>query len=225
MNMETLCTLTRRIGLGLLLLVWVALLTPVSLTGQETLTVHNGNATNGFVPIYGYWCDAYQKSEMVYPAAELSVMSSGEISQLTFYTVSNPSAWGGTFQVFLKEVNYTQINAFQGDSGASIVYEGALNASNSQVVVNFTQPFVYQGGNLLIGIYRTVSANYSSASFYGETVNGASVQGYNSSSLNSVTATQRNFLPKTTFSYVIANKPKNLTAMKPLCRGRHPTRM
>lgn len=212
MNMETLCTLTRRIGLGLLLLVWVALLTPVSLTGQETLTVHNGNTTNEFVPIYGYWCDAYQKSEMVYPAAELSVMSSGEISQLTFYTVSNPSEWGGTFQVFLKEVNYTQINAFQGNSGASIVYEGALNASNSQVVVNFTQPYVYQGGNLLIGVYRTVSAKYSSASFYGETVNGASVQGYSSNGLNSVTATQRNFLPKTTFSYVIANKPKNLTA-------------
>jgi hypothetical protein len=36
------------------------------------LTVHDGSATSGYVPVYGFYCDSYLKSEMVYPAAELS---------------------------------------------------------------------------------------------------------------------------------------------------------
>ena len=71
------------------------------------------------------------------------------------------------------------------------------------MVVNFTQNYTYHGGNLLVGFYLTSTGNYKSASFYGQSVSDASVQGYSYSSLSDITATQRNFIPKTTFAYTI----------------------
>ena len=197
----------------------MAFLVPMSVMGQETLTVHNGSTTNEYVPIYGYWCDAYQKCEMVYPASELAVMNGGEISQLIFYANSSSTSWGGSFQVFLKEVDFTTISAFQGNSDATVVYQGTLNVSNSQAVVNFSQNYTYNGGNLLIGVYRTTKGSYTGCSFYGENMSGASVQGYNSSDINSVSPTQRNFLPKTTFTYEYGNNPKNLTSSNVTAHG------
>lgn len=218
MKTKALQHLTSRNRLALLLLL-AAFLVPMSVMGQETLTVHNGSTTNGYVPIYGYWCDAYQKCEMVYPAAELSAMNGSEINKLQFYTEANPNNWNGSFQVFLKEVDFTSISSYQGNSGATIVYEGTLNVSSQQVIVNFAQNYAYNGGNLLIGVYRTAPDSYSSCNFYGETVSGASVQGYSNSGLSSVSATQRNFLPKATFTYEYGNKPKNLTATNVTSHG------
>ena len=40
----------------------------------EQLTVHDSTATNGYVPVYGFYADAYLKCEMVYPASELTDM-------------------------------------------------------------------------------------------------------------------------------------------------------
>ncbi|MCR4812637.1 MAG: choice-of-anchor J domain-containing protein [Bacteroidales bacterium] len=69
------------------------------------------------------------------------------------------------------------------------------------MLVTFNTSFLYSGGNLLVGIYQTVDgASYSSCSWYGQTASGASVQGH-ASALNSITASQQNFIPKTTFYF------------------------
>lgn len=176
-------------------------ITPAGDDGE--LTVHNGTSTNSYVPLYGYWADAYNKCEMVYPAAELSNMTGGTISQLAFYASNTSVSWGSArFQVFMKEVSSSTISAYTGTSGATVVYEGTLNVANGMMVISFSTPYDYNGGNLLIGLYEISTGSYSSVDWYGEAVTGACVQGYNSSSLSSVSATQRNFLPKTTFTYV-----------------------
>ena len=38
----------------------------------DELTVHDGTATNGYVPVYGFYADAYLKAEYVIPAADLA---------------------------------------------------------------------------------------------------------------------------------------------------------
>ena len=166
------------------------------------LTVHDGSATNGYVPVYGFYADAYLKSEFVMPATELADMAGGKINSMKFY-LSTPAQdpWASTFQVFLKEVAETEISAFSGTDGATVVYEGTLNGTDSEMEITFTTPYQYNGGNLLIGVYNITTGNYKSASFLGEQVTGASVQGYSYSSLNDVSPTQRNFIPKTTFTY------------------------
>ena len=189
--------------------------------GQEELTVYeNATATSTQVPVHGTWTDAYLKCEFVIPADQLEDMDGGTISQMTFYlTTPAGAAWTGTFQVFLMEVDNTTISAYYGPDNATVVYEGSLDATQSTMDVEFNESYTYGGGNLLIGVYQIVKGNYKTATFAGESISGASVQGYSGSSLDAVTVNQRNFIPKTKFTYTpdsgggpVCEKPTDITA-------------
>lgn len=183
---------------------------------QETLTVYEGDANSNTVPAYMFYFDDFTRSQMVIPAADLDVMTGGTISAITFYTdqtaaYTSPS----TADVYLMEVDYTSISAFE--PKANVNFTGNLSvADDGTLTIQFTTPYVYSGGNLLIGIENTTDAGYKNVKFYGQTVTGASVAGYNANSLANVTASQKNFIAKTTFTYtpgggVIVPKPTNLT--------------
>ena len=206
--------------LSLLLLVVAAFTTA---TAQQELTVYDGTGSNGYVPTYmGYW-DDFTRSQYVIPAADLAEMNGATISALTFYTTTQnvPYTSVSTADVYLMEVDYTAISAFEPKANATIVYQGTVSivtneaGDGGEMTIEFATPYVYGGGNLLIGMENTTDAGYKFMYFYGQTVDGASVAGYNSSSLDNVTATQRNFIPKTTFTYVasggvVVPKPTNL---------------
>ena len=174
-----------------------------SLTDQ-TSDFADGTVTNSNVPVHGTWADAYLRAQMVYPAEMLSDINTASISSMTFY-LSSPAtaAWTGTFQVKVKEIESATLTGFQDMSAAATVYTGTLDATAPTMTIDFNSPVVYNGGNLLVEVAQTVKGNYKSAYFYGVSATGASVQGYNSSSVASVSATQRNFLPKVTFTYDI----------------------
>lgn len=174
---------------------------------QSTLTVYDGTTTNSYVPAYmGYW-DDFSRSQFVIPAADLAAMDGLLITSLTFYTNSSnvPYTSASTCDVYLKEVDYTTISAFEPTASATTVYSGTVSVvsagSGGEMTITFNSPYVYGGGNLLVGIENTTDAGYKFINFYGQTVSGASGAGYNSSSLSGVSFTQRNFIPKTTFSY------------------------
>ena len=186
----------------------------------QSLTVHDGSATNGYVPVYGYYADAYLKSEMVYPATELSEMDGGMINSMTFYATQTSVNWGTNFQVFVAEVENTSISAFAGPG--TIVYEGGLSIADGMMVVTFDTPYTYGGGNLLVGIYQTNTGSYVTSTWKGESVTGASVQGYSYGSLDGITAGQRNFLPKTTFDYVAGGASAITTNPTDLDLGNRP---
>ena len=184
---------------------------------QETVTVYDGTNTNGYVPVYGTWADAFNKCEFVMNAEQLGDLPAGStITGLTWYLSTTPSAaWGGNFQVFIKEIDATTISSFTGTDGATVVWEGPLDGSSGQVALEFNNYYTYEGGNLLIGVYQTQKGTYKTSAFYGVGTDGASVSGYNSSAIENCSATQRNFVPKTTFTYLPASgqvyyKPKNL---------------
>ncbi len=188
----------------LLILLTVLLMLPAAMRAQDTLTVADGTTTSSYVPVYGLYCDNYLKCEYVFPASDLSDMAGGSISKMTFYLSTSASAgWGSVnFKVFLTEVSSTTISSYYGYANATMVYEGSLDGTGTTMEVVFDEPYEYGGGNLLVGFYNTVKSTYKSASFYGVSATGACVQGYNSTSLSDVTANQRNFLPKTMFTYV-----------------------
>ena len=178
------------------------LLATTGLARAEELTVNAGTVTNAYVPVYGFYADAYLKAEFVTPAADLASMANSDITSMRFQ-IDLPAleAWTGTFQVFLTEVDYTTISAFQGTEGATIVYEGHLDGTGEQLVVDFTTPYSYHGGNLLIGVYQPTRGNYKSITFKGIDAPGASVQNYSYTSLEAITPIARDFLPQTTFVY------------------------
>ena len=168
-----------------------------------TLTVYDGENTNSYVPVYGFYADAYLRAQYVIPAEDLAEMNGGTVNQLTYYlTTPAAEAWTGTFRVYMTEVADATISAFVDPDNATVVYEGLLDATGETMVIPFDATYVYNGGNLLIGFDEYETGNYKSATFAGTTVTGASVQGYNYSSITAVSPTQRNFIPETTFDYI-----------------------
>ena len=184
----------------------VLLLTAASGAWADELTVYDGTETNAYVPVYGFYADAYLKCQAVYPATELAAMAGNSITSLTYYATAPASeAWTGTFQVHVIEVADATISSFNDLSTATLVYEGTLDGTQSTMTIPFTTPYNYQGGNLLVSVSLTITGNYKSITWGGEIVEGASVQGYNYGSFDAISATQRNFLPKTTFTYEHSN--------------------
>ena len=210
-----------------LLILLLAIFMPWQAKAQETLTVYDGTGDNQYIPMYGYYFDAYTKSECVLPSSELTDMEGGTITGLTFYAktvaTTNPT-WGSANQkVFIKEVTETTLGgSFSGMEGATIVFDGLLTmptTSTDGYTITFTEGYVYNGGNLLIGIYNDVKGKYNKVEWYGVSglTSGVSAYGNNGSSLSSCTYNAQSFLPKTTFTYEPTStggcaKPKNFNA-------------
>lgn len=165
-------------------------------TNAYLITVNDGTTTNSYVPIYGFYCDDITKSQFIIPAADLTALVGGTITKLTFYASQASVNWGAAeFNVYLTTTSETGVATLADYTTMTHVYAGSLSISDNKMEVNMTTPFVYAGGNLMVGFKQTVEGSYVSSSWYGVTAEGASMGGYGSS------ISQRNFLPKTTINY------------------------
>lgn len=185
---------------------------------QATLTVHDGTTLYQQVPVNFLWWMYYTRSQFVIPATELTELEGNPITSITFYTTTNyvPYTSSTSAEVYVKEVNYTNITDFESNSGATTVYYDVITIDHfGRMTIEFNNSYVYQGGNLLIGIENISKDVQKMIYFYGENVSWTSaVSGHDYSSWESVTAIyQRNFLPKTTFTYTpLCHKPTGLSA-------------
>lgn len=174
-------------------------------TNAYSITVNEGTNTNSYVPVYGLYVDELTQSQFIIPAADLTVMLYSTINKLTFYASQANVNWGAaTFNVYVTETNETTLAALVDYSSMTQVYTGSLSIVNNTMEVNFTTPYLYMGGNLMIGFDQTLEGNYASSNWYGVSATGASMGGYNSS------VSQRNFLPKTNIAYTPGSAPSCL---------------
>ncbi len=165
-------------------------------TDAYMITVNDGTSTNSYVPIYGLWVDEITKSQFIIPAADLAAMQLGTINKLTFHSSNNSVSWGAaTFNVYLTTTNNTTLTDLADYSNMTQVYAGSLSISDNKMEVIFTTPYLYAGGNLMVGFLQTLEGTYSSCSWYGVSATGASMGGYGTS------ISQRDFLPKTTIYF------------------------
>ena len=176
---------------------------------RATLTVTEG-AANKVVPINGYWCDDYSRSQFIIPATDLQDFVSANLSSMTFYSATPSASWGNAeFDVFLKEVSETTLSSLKDWTTLNKVYAGKLSISNNVMTITFDTPYHYDGGNLLVGINQTVKGTYNDCIWAGKQVSGASMGGYGTS------ISQQNFLPITTFEITSGGgpiKPGNVAA-------------
>ena len=177
------------------------------------LTVNNGTTTNQYVPIYGYYVDNISKSQFIIPALSLDDMVEGTIHQLKFYCSQTSINFGNArFKVYIGETTATTLSSTTPDySGMTEVYAGALSISGGMMQIDLTTPYLYNGGNLMIGVLETTSGSYSYTYWYGVSQSSnTSIGGYGSY------VSYYQFLPKTTFTYSPAvyscPKPTNLAA-------------
>ena len=180
------------------------------LSAQNILTVAEGTEANDYVPFYGYYMDSEEHTQIIFPDSLLADMQGYAITQMEFYLSSNPS-FTSTITISLGISTNPSFSGenFDNETTLTEVYNGAIVIANNVMTVEFDSPFNYSGGNLLFDLTNT-SGNYASASFYGITSTGASLNDY-SYNWGSV---QKNFIPKTTFSYgtpSLCSKPTGLT--------------
>ena len=178
--------------------------------GAQTLTVADGTATDEYVPIYGYYCDAEQHNQMLYPADMLDSMDGSYITSLTFYqSQAASSSWGTTVTIKMLEVTDSVITSGHlPTTGATTVWTGTVNGTTSTLNFVLTTPFAYNGGNLLVDI-TTTEGDYSRSYFYGIVRTGASYYDYD------YDYDVEDFLPKATFGYTTGSvciAPTNFTA-------------
>ena len=187
---------------SLFFIVLMAMFGPLAMNAQETLTVCDGTATNDYVPIYGLYVDTQgQNSEFIIPAETqgMSDMVGGTISKLAFYITNNPGSWGSpTVQVYMGEVEGTTLSSINGPSNFTTVWTGTLSNQNATMEITLSEPYTYEGGNLLIGMYvQTKSSTYKTTTFSGIAAESGASR-YNS---GSGSGTAQSFIPKTTFTY------------------------
>ena len=172
----------------------------VTATFVHGITVYDGTNTNNQVPVYGSYADSDYKSQFIFPAEDLEAMAGGIINSMTFYASEEYVAIPGTWSVYVSEVENTTLSGLEDWANLDAVLEGAtITISGHQMTVNFAIPFLYNGGNLLIGFNETISGSYKSTNWYGvpQTTNTA----YYWYDYSGVSEGPIQFLPKTTFLY------------------------
>ncbi len=163
----------------------------------QTLTVCDGTDTNVYVPIYGYYVDTPgAKSQVLYPASELTSMVGKKITDITFYANGNITFSGGEQVVKVAELESSEMPGIVTE-GLTTVFTGTVTRNGSQMTIHFDAPYQYAGGNLLISCDITDEGDEADTSFLGV------ITDYNSSyyKTNFSTGTGQKFLPKATFAY------------------------
>ena len=162
-------------------LFFAAALFCANVNADQAVTVNpSGNAKQGHFPVYGNNADEKgQKVQAIYLADQLKAVAEGrEIKALTFYSDKSNQDWGkAEFKVSLAKTDDTNFPNTTGgwataSEGSTLtkVYEGPLSVVDGELVVNFTTPYAYEGGNLLMQVeITTASDSYAKSSFYSAT--------------------------------------------------------
>lgn len=190
---------------------------PWTTTAQAgEITVSDGNNSNKYHPIYGYYCDdASHHNQVLYTVSEfadLADMAGAQITKMKFFSSNASSSWGSLkVNVKLAEISESALSGFNTTSALTLVYSGPISVSGNEMVIEFTDPFDYNGGNLLFDLTISATGSYQQINFYGVGTYDY-VYGYKRDGDGSQSSY---FVPKTTFTYEAAGsatcpKPTNL---------------
>ncbi len=183
--------------MGLLLMAFAA--PPVQ---ADDVTICDDTESSEFLPIGGYYLDMTGCfGQIIYPATTLGLSSGDEITAITFYANSNFTASNNiTVRVGeTTETTVTSSSATTNRDNMNVVYTGSLPTGSTEVTITFSEPYTYNGNNLIIDMYRNSGTGYCSYGFkwYGVTGNSVTNYYYSGNSYNG----QSSFMPKAKITY------------------------
>ena len=166
-----------------------------------TLTVCNGDATDQYVPIYGYYWDTGAMSQFIYPAADLADMAGKQIKTVTFYCSQNISFSSGTVSLKMGVVEQATYESNAAITGLETVCATASPSfDGDKWVFTLDSPFSYNGGNLAVECtLESAGTNCPRLTFLGEAQTENTCCYAYGRTLNSKSLGK--FLPKATFTY------------------------
>ena len=119
----------------------------------ETLSLYDGPNWSNKAPFNGMYFDtAGNKTQVLYPAADLTDMVGKQITGITFYTDENGCPIdGGLLNISLGE---TDVEVMSGYITEGMTQVGTLTFTKNQntnveIVITFDTPYTYNGGNLI----------------------------------------------------------------------------
>ena len=172
----------------------------VALASQANeLTVYDGTSTNGYIPVRSYYYDTEgYKSQFILPADQFTTMQGAFVNSMKFY-ISNANGnemEGGKLAVMIGTTDQTSYGwSASYITGLTQVAEITMTPGDPELVIDFDEPWFYEGGNIVIGTTVVEAGNCPYVYFYGET---ASV---NNGAYGSASVSTTSFYPKTTFTY------------------------
>lgn len=179
----------------------IALVSFMPAQADELTVFGAGTATCEEVPIRGYWYDTPNyRVQTILPESEFTSIYGASISSMKFYIADDGGNKmnGGKLAVYMgttDQTSYSQWSAAFITEGLTQVAEITMTQGETEIVIDFDEPWVYEGGNILIQTLVVETGNCPDVKFLGEP---SSV--YNAAygkSSPSVGA----FYPKTTFTY------------------------
>jgi len=164
-----------------------------------TLSLYEGTSYSPMVPFNGPWADEVgNKTQVLYPAADLAAMVGQEIKAITFYTEEEGLTLnGGLINISLGETDATEMTGYITE-GMTQVGTCTFVEHPGEVVeftITFDTPYLYKGGNLVFESLVAEGGKYEYCYWNGTDVN------YNNCVITSFGMSLRQFLPKTTFTY------------------------
>ncbi|MBQ3364593.1 MAG: hypothetical protein IJG42_11665 [Muribaculaceae bacterium] len=178
----------------LLLTAFMMLSIFTTVQANNTLTLYDDGESSTTAPINNAYLDEVgTRTQVIYPAQDITAMYGEVINSVTFYTYNPISVEGGEIEVSIGE---TSQNEF---SGAGSYVEGLTHVATismingaTEIEIVFDTPFYYHGGNFVIETLVTEATDYCYVTFMG-----SRPQIYTAMTRNEV----ERFLPKTTFNY------------------------
>lgn len=200
----------------------------ITITGtaayKTEATIADGTTTNSYLPIYGNQYSSKQINQMIYPASMLTEIKGKKIKSMTFYPTAALSFYGGAFNVKMgmtTQATFVQTSYSRITANMQTVKTGQAAVRNdTQLVIEFDEPFEYTDGNLVIDFEVTTTGTRSSSqNFYG--INPGSYTSFNSygASTNNygryTSGSRRQFLPKVTFEWEVDMTPVTSGTVSP----------
>ncbi len=165
----------------------------------ETVTLYDGGEWSALVPFNGMYLDTQgNKTQVLYPAADLTAMVGKEIKGITFYSDEEGcSHENGTVNISLGETTAEVMDGYITEGMTQVgTFTFSKFSGYGEFTITFDTPYLYQGGNL---VFEDVVAQPSSRFDYIYCLGVGTT--YNNCYVTSYAAGPRQFLPKTTFTF------------------------
>ena len=197
----------------------LAMLLGMTAMNAADITVFDGTQVSVYVPLpTASYNEGGTRGQVIYPASALQDMVGQPINGFTLYINDEGCKMnGGTLRVSVGEVENTVFTttSFVNVSTLTTVALVGMTYGLHEVDIDFEEPYIYEGGNLLIDFYvkkAGESGAYNFTYFYG-----LYQQGHSSLTTGDEGNEYREFIPKTTFHYgakdPVADRvnPRNVT--------------
>ena len=187
--------------------------------GSE-ITLCDGNESNTHVPLFGLYYDTQgTTTQFIYPKEMLSDLNGRAISSVKFFATGDIGIKNGTLQLSVKEVDYT---TFEHETAISlptnqvtemtVVATIVPSGTGTEMVFDFNEPFIYNGGNLAFETCVVQNGGYKGVYWYGKNQdNECAYYFYTSSWSSDLSIAYDKFLPKMYMETIAAPNPDEHT--------------